>query len=509
MSAPAGLSEDDTRRGLRAVTWFGITTHAMATLVGGIFLTKVALSFGASLFAIGLLAALPSLAQLTKIPATYAIERYRVRKPVALLSFAGARLNVLVLAILPFAFSAESAALGLGLLLGTTFLRGAFAAAGGSAWESLLRDLVPQDRLGSFFSRRQKQNTLLAIPLSLGAAGFLAYWTGAFPSRELQAYSVLFLLGFLAGAASLYFLFRTPDPPLPPSQPTRLRALFAPPFADRNFRRLILFGAPWEFAMALAGPFFTVYILQRLGYGMSYVIGLTVLSQLSNAAFSQVWGALSDRFSNKAVLEVSGPLKLLAIGLWLLTALPERHRLTLPLLAVIHVLLGMAMSGVTLATANIGRKLAPRGRATSYLAAKSLVGSLSAAVAPIVGGSVANAFAGYRLSFAVDWTGPEQSMRLNALNLQGMDFAFVLAILIGLYSMHRLSFVVEEGEGDRSVVVHSLVAEMKRPVLTFTTVGGFNRLVEFPYGAMTLRHRRDDSASPDDARPPDDESRGQ
>lgn len=500
MSDPAALSEEDTRRGLRGVTWFGITAHAMATLIGGIFLTKVALSFGASLFAIGLLASLPSLAQLTRIPATYAIERYRERKSVALLSFAGARLNVLVLAVLPFVFSEDAAALGLGLLLGTTFLRGAFAAAGNSAWESLLRDLVPQDRLGSFFSRRQKQNTLLAVPLSLGAAGFLGYWTGHFPTRELHAYSFLFLLGFIAGAASLYFLFHIPEPPLPPSEPTRLRALFVPPFRDRNFRRLILFGAPWEFAMALAGPFFTVYILQRLGYGMSYVIGLTVLSQLSNAAFSRVWGALSDRFSNKAVLEVSGPLKLIAIGLWLLTALPDRHRLTLPLLVAIHVLLGVAMSGVTLATANIGRKLAPRGRATSYLAAKSLVGSLSAAIAPIVGGSVANLFAPYRLSFTIDWEGPRQLMRVTAFNLQGMDFAFVLAILIGIYSMYRLSFVVEEGEEDRSVVVHSLVAEMTRPMLTFTTVGGFNRLVEVPYGAMNSLRQRGSDPPQDDPR---------
>jgi len=40
---------------------------------------------------------------------------------------------------------------------------------------------------------------------------------------------------------------------------------------------------------------------------MSWVIGLTVLSQAVNVLFFQFWGRLADRFSHKAVLAVSAP----------------------------------------------------------------------------------------------------------------------------------------------------------------------------------------------------------
>ena len=50
--------------------------------------------------------------------------------------------------------------------------------------------------------------------------------------------------------------------------------------------------------------------------------------------------------------------------------MPEKHVLTFPLLVALHVLMGVAMAGITLATGNIGLKLAPSGEGTSYLAAR-------------------------------------------------------------------------------------------------------------------------------------------
>lgn len=57
-------------------------------------------------------------------------------------------------------------------------------------------------------------------------------------------------------------------------------------------------------------------------------------------------------------------------------AMPEKHMFTFPLLIIIHIFMGISMAGVTLASGNIGLKLAPKGGATAYLAANSLVNSL-------------------------------------------------------------------------------------------------------------------------------------
>jgi MFS family permease len=486
------LTEEETTVGLRYVLLQGLAGHVMGTLAGGIFVVKIALSLGASLLVIGWLAALPALAQLSQLPAIYLVEKYRRRKPIAAISLGGVRLCILGIVLVPLFFAPTAPATALTLLLALILLQGVFSAAGNSAWNSIVRDVVPEEQMGAFFSKRQRLSLLLGVPLSLAAAVFLDRWAIRFPGRELDAYSLLFSVGLLSGVCGLYFLWRTPEPEMPPAESgTRFSDLLQRPFRDENFRRLIHFLGAWNLGIALVAPFFTVYLLERLGYSMSVVIVLSVLSQLTNAAFAPIWGRLSDSFSNKTVLQVSGPLVLFATVLWLFTAMPERHVFTLPLVVVIHVLLGMSMSGVNLATGNIGMKLAPRGRATSYLAATSLVGSIAAGLGPIVGGTVAGWFADDRLSLTLSWESGAAETVVPAFSITGIDFAFLASIAVGVYSIHRLSLVVEQGEGDRNGAVVSLVSEVKRPLVNFTTAGGFSALVALPFLTKPRADRAD------------------
>jgi MFS family permease len=486
------LSAVDIERGLRNVTWFSLMAHVMGTLVGGVFLIKIALIYDASLFVIGLLASLPSLANLAQIPATYLVERTRNRKRIAIVSYIGVRIAVLTFVVIPFVIPTSASAIALTVLLVAVFVRGLCDGAAGTAWNSWLRDLVPEDQMGSFFAGRMKQNQLVSMALSLGAALFISEWLKRNPANEIEGYGMLFFAGLVVGTAGLYFLIGTPEPKMPAVEMIPFRKLFFRPFQDRNFRHLMQFRGTWEFGVALAGPFFTVYLLQRLGYPMPIVIGLTVLSQLAHASFSEVWARIGDQFNNKAVLSVSVPIKLLAIGLWLFTALPDRHAFTLALLVIIHVLLGVANAGVGLATGNIGRRLAPRGTATPYLAAKNLVGAIAATLGPIAGGIIANTFAGQTLSITLNWTSPTGMFSIDTFYITGIDFAFIFAIVIGIYSLHRLSLVVEGDREDtrRSAVFSTLMAESRAPILSFTTIGGFGELYTLPFDVLRRRNGR-------------------
>lgn len=485
--AEAGLTAAETEQGLRNVTRMGLTGQAMGTLTGGAFLVKILVTFGAPLYVFGLLAALPALAGIVQVPAAYVVEKYRARKLVTFAGFAATRVFVLLLAAIPLFFGGE---IGILLILAVVTLQSTSSAVGASAWNSLVRDLVPQDRMGGFFSRRQKLTVGLSIPLSLGAGWFVTWWANANPGRVLEGYSLLFFAGFLAGLGSLYFIWRTPEPPMPTAvDPPAFLEMIAVPFRDRNFRNLMGFLGAWGFAMAIASPFFTVYLLQRLGFDMSFVITLTVLSQLATVVFVQIWGRLADRFSNKAVLGVSGPLVLGSTILWLFTSMPDTHRFTVPLIVAIHVLRGMSMAGVTLATGNIAMRLAPKGQGTAFLAANSLVGALAGGVAPLVGGAVAGAFELHRFTITLNWESPAGVYSVSAFHIQGMDVAFILAFLVGIYAMHRLSAVVESEPVERSVVVKNLVAEIKRPILTFTAVDGAFEALDFPLGALKQTRR--------------------
>ncbi|HJO65659.1 MAG TPA: hypothetical protein QF469_09985, partial [Sphingomonas sanguinis] len=92
-----------------------------------------------------------------------------------------------------------------------------------------------------------------------------------------------------------------------------LRALLAQPLGDPNFRRLLVFLASWQFAINLATPFFTVFIVRQLHFAVSFVLLLSVASQIANILALRLWGRLSDKFANKSVLAVCAPAYILAI----------------------------------------------------------------------------------------------------------------------------------------------------------------------------------------------------
>jgi MFS family permease len=243
------------------------------------------------------------------------------------------------------------------------------------------------------------------------------------PKYAVFGYSLLFLVSVMVGYIGVYLLRITPDKPMAPAEKAgpALALLFAP-LREKNFKRLILFLASWNFAANLAAPFFTVYMLRSLNYPITTILALTIASQLSNIAALGLWGALIDRFSNKSVLGVAAPLFLACTLAWTFTGVPWVQPYTLYLLAVIHVLMGVATAGVGLASGNIAMKLSPPGQATAYLAANGVISAAAAATAPILGGRFADFFALHQLTLAFTWTGGPQKLTVQLLNLHSWTF---------------------------------------------------------------------------------------
>jgi hypothetical protein len=75
--------------------------------------------------------------------------------------------------------------------------------------------------------------------------------------------------------------------------------------------------------------------------------------------------------------------------------------------------------------------------------------------------------------------------------LGGLDFLFFAAFLLGLYAMHRLALVREEGEASRRIVPLDLYAEVRRTVTEISALPGLRQLTTFPYGLLRfVRERR-------------------
>jgi len=477
MNPKETLSETEITKGLSYVIKDGLATQAMVTLTSGIFLVAFGLQLGASNTVIGLLAAIPPLAELIQMPAISVVENVRNRRLVCVGASIVARLFWLVIAFIPFLFGPTAA---VPVLIMSLVLYGCISAISHCSWNSWMRDLVPQEILGSFFSRRMSLSLALGIVLSLGASVLIDFIQRNPTFSPGTAYSVIFLGGFIAGLFGIWYMSRIPEPLMKETVKVPLLDQVRSAFRDDNFSRLISFLGAWNFAVNLAAPFFTVYLLVMLDFDITVVIALAILSQVSSVLSYGMWGRIADRFSNKSVLRVSGPLFMICILGWTFTTMPSRHLLTIPLLIVLHILMGLSTAGVTLASANIGLKLAPHGGATAYLATINITNSLAAGIAPVIGGMFVDSFKATELSLTLNWVSPGSSFAIQTLDFQYWDFFFFFAFLIGMYSIHRLAYVKEAGEVEDRLVVHEMIAQVHREMRNLSTVGGLRYMLRFP-----------------------------
>jgi MFS family permease len=493
------LSDTDVERGIRELVRNGVGAQVMDTLAVGAFLTALALDLGANNLYVGVLAAVPHLTYLLQPLAVVLLERVRRRRVIYVVAAAFNRPMLLVMAAAAFI---PSPTVALAVLAAGYALRFAIGNFVGCAWNSWVRELVPQARLGEVFGRRLMYMTLFGMVLGLAAGGAVDLWRTFDVAPVRYAYALLFVGAFAGGVYSIVSMARIPEPHMPPADPTlSFRERMRLPFRDENFRRLMLFLGSWNFAVNLAAPFFTVHMLTRIGIDVAWVVALMALSQLANILVMRQWGRIADRFSNKSVLSVCGPLFIACIFAWTFTTFPDRHAFTIPLLVLIHIFTGIATAGVSLASGNIAMKLAPKGEATAYLSTNGIVNSLAAGVAPMLGGLFADFFVNKQLSLVLRWHTPGAEIDFDTLSLEHWDFFFLFAALVGVYSIHRLGHVQEDGEVEERVVLSELFLNARRSIRNLSTVSGLRQTAEAPFDALWPRRRNrsptDGSSTPE------------
>ncbi|CAO3436113.1 hypothetical protein [Azospirillum doebereinerae] len=329
------ITPAEVERGKSALVRDGAWANVVGALSGGIILVGLALELGAGPLAMGALAAIPFFGQLAQIPAIGLVERLRQRRRIAVLAITAGRVVVLAIAALPFL---DDKATALALLIAGQIAIAVLGAVGTCSWNSWMHDFLPKEGLGRFFARRLFWGTTLALAGGLAGGLLVDHWM---IGERIYGYTAAFVAAALAGFVSSYWLARVPEPPMGDRvESAGLLSMLRLPFDDPNFRRLIVFMTSWNFAVNLAAPFFAMYLLQQLGFDLGVVVGLWAASQIANALTLRQWGRLSDRLSNKSILALAAPVYLGCVLALPFSALPERHLLTLPVLAVIHALMG-------------------------------------------------------------------------------------------------------------------------------------------------------------------------
>lgn len=474
------IQPQELERGLRALLYDGLCGQTMMVLITGAFLTAYALELGASHQVIGLLAALFPLSQIMQIPAIWLVNRTRRRKWIVFFSTLISRSLWLPLALLPW-WAPE--ALRMPVLVVGVFLFFALGMVGAAAYGGWLRDLIPDERMGNFFARRLIWMTGIGASVSLLAGWGLDAAKVAWPEHQLTAYSVLFLFAMTVGLLNIVFYPAVPEPKMRPEVESRFLQACMAPLRDGNFRRVLLFFGVWNFCLFLGAPFVVVLMLERLGLSMTWVVGLGVISQLTNMVFFRVWAGLAERFSNKTALTLAVPLFGVGMGLIPLCTLNGSYALTVPMLVLAHILFGISLAGVALCGNNLALKLSPRGEATAYLAGNALASGLGATLGPLLGAAALKGFSLFSIGISLDLTsrvGNHSEMHIPAIQFEGLDFLFIITAFFCLFVARLLGPIREEGEGCRSMARKELLSETRRLAM-FPMVANMRYTVAVPY----------------------------
>lgn len=460
------LTDSEVSRGMKVVIWDGLASEMMTTFTGSAFLVAMALLMGANNVQIGILAALPTFTNIFQLISIWLVRRFSNRRAIAVICAFLARFPLVCIGISALAFSGSS----ISILIFFLFFYYLFGSIAGPSWNSWMKDLIPENMLGEYFSRRSRYNQMLDVVLSILLAVLLDYVKSNFPQYELRVYAIFFIIAGIVGTIGGYVLSWAPEPQSYMSK-TDIFSLFKQPMKDTNFRRLLMFNSAWVFALNIATPFFTVFMMKELGLAISYIIILSIISQLSSIMTIRIWGIFADRYSNKTIIALSAPIYIVCIIAWCFVGIYSNLYINLALLAGIHIFTGISTAGINLSLTNIGLKLAPKEDAIVYLSLKNIITALFSSVGPLVGGMLADYFADRSLLITAQWITPNVNKVGKIISLHQWNFLFLIGATLALMSLELLSHVKEVGEVDKDVVKRVMRTSIKRDLKEYFLIG--------------------------------------
>lgn len=365
------------RRSLRFSTLEGTFAEVVGACAGATVLTGWALHLRASPLEVGLLGAIPFLAQVVQIPAAWTTSLLG-RRRVAIAAVALSRQALLPLVLLPFL--PVPVAVQRQVLLAVAGGSAVLGVLGNNAWVAWMGELVPEPIRGRYFGRRTAVCTLAGTLAGLVAARVLD--RAARGGETGTALALLAVAACAAGAVTTAFMFRQHEPAGPPGPPPSLRAALRP-LHDPAARSLLVYQLAWNAAVGVGGGYFAFHVLGNLKAGFTVLALHAATGAAMRVVSAPLWGRAVDRLGARPILVAcSFAIGLLPIA-WLF---PTESRLwPIALDAVVG---GLAWGGHALAAFAVPLAVAPRRDRPFYLAAFSMAGGVAYALATAAGGAI-------------------------------------------------------------------------------------------------------------------------
>ncbi|MDH4107133.1 MAG: MFS transporter [Gammaproteobacteria bacterium] len=351
---------------------------ATMTGIGETYLSAFGIFLKASTPQIGLLASLPPmLASLVQLLSAWLGRMTGKRKAIVIAGASLQGLAWLPILGLPLLFPEHAVP----LLIASVVIYHSGAHLAAPQWSSLMGDIVPARKRGRFFGLRTR--IITAVTFGSLMVGGTVLHLSAGKDSTLLGFVALFSVACIARFVSVYHLGRMQDPsghvaalelPVGHDWWQRLR--------ESNAVRFSIFFAMMQFAVAIASPFFTVYMLRDLQFTYLHFTLNTGTAILAQFLTLSQWGRISDVFGNRRILAVTSLFIPLTPMLWTLST-------NVWYLVALQALSGFSWAGFSLSAGNfIYDLISPQRRAT-YLAVHNILANVGIFSGAVLGGFLA------------------------------------------------------------------------------------------------------------------------
>jgi len=219
------------------------------------------------------------------------------------------------------------------------------ANAASPAWFSWIGDLVDEESRGKWFAKR----TFILGSVSLICAVLSAILLDFLKNNNLLIFGfiILFTIAMISRIFSRYFLSKQYEPKIIIEKENYFsffQFISKAPF--NNFGRFTIYRALLNCVTAIAGPFFTIYMLRDLQF--SYITYIIVISAatLFSLIVIKAWGRFSDKYGNYEIFRITLIIIALCPITWIFSKSP------IYLIFVPQLLSGIGWGGFNFACSN-------------------------------------------------------------------------------------------------------------------------------------------------------------
>lgn len=225
-----------------------------------------------------------------------------------------------------------------------------------------LMSLVDDHHRGAFTANKEIFSLVAGMIFTFAMGSVIDRFANQGKIRTAFAISggVIFVLMVLHTLTMLF----TSETTLPETEKKDLRKSMAEVFGNKQVLRVTGVFVLYHIAIGAAQPFYGTYQINELGFDLTFISLLSIVSSIVRIAVSRLWGIYADRTSFAAMIEKC--LLILALSfICAAFAVPANGRI---LFTLYYVFNGIAMGGINSALINLVFDYAPTRQRADALA---------------------------------------------------------------------------------------------------------------------------------------------